>query len=460
MTTTAFPVESPPPVPRLTPVASLVLVSASVFGLYWLACDVVAGLQSGRDSDLHRRWVVCQYVRDGINPYPLALAALEHKYGALGGGRAKPRVYAIPRLSADEVGVDSRAGELLHSQGTPEAVYPPSADLLLSLTLGPVPERLVHLVGMVVNLVLLGVCTALLCRMAAPELRSTPAVLTAVALVLLWSPARTAVLSGQFSILVTVCLLLAFRDLERHEYRAGAWLAVALVKPSLTLPFLILPLIRGRWRVLAVAIGFHAAATILQALRFGVLPWDLLRQWTGVAAYFTQGQFTLQEVLSALRLADTAAGHALVLGVVLFATGWCLWNRAASDDLLVDWLCFVSVLWTYHGPYDFVVLLIPLVRRLVPAAVHTTQHAAALFTSSLAVALFLLLSIAASPLAYGDEVHIAARFVRHGARLALLASAIVAASQVWRAARFAEGNSRPAARHHDVRADDLLRLPA
>jgi hypothetical protein len=459
MTTTALSVESPPPVRRVTSLASLVLVSTIVLGLYWLACDVVAGLQSGRDSDLHRRWVVCQYVRDGINPYPLALAALDYKYGPLGGGRAKPRVYAIPRLSAEEVGVDSRAGELLHSQGTPEAVYPPSADLLLSLTLGPVPERLVHLVGMVVNLVLLGVCTALLCRMAAPELRSTPAVLTAVALVLLWSPARTAVLSGQFSILVTVCLVLAFRDLERQEYRAGAWLAVALIKPSMTLSFLILPLVRGRWRVLAVAIGFHAAATVLQAFRFGVLPWDVLRQWTGVAAYFTQGQFTLQEVLSALRLADTAAGHALVLGVVLFAAGWCLWNRAASDASLVDWLCFVSVLWTYHGPYDFVVLLIPLVRRLVPAAVSTPREPA-LFTSSLAIATFLLLSIAASPLAYGDEVHIAARFVRHGARLALLLCAIVAALQVWRAARSAEANSWPATLHRDVRADDLLRLPA
>src|SRR6516225_5786440 len=87
------------PQPRwYLPAAKLVLAAAIGLGLYWLAGDVVGGLQNGRDSDLHRRWVVCQYVRNGINPYPLALAALDGKYGPLGGGRAKPRVYAIPRL--------------------------------------------------------------------------------------------------------------------------------------------------------------------------------------------------------------------------------------------------------------------------------------------------------------------------------------------------------------------------
>ena len=55
--------------------------------------------------------------------------------------------------------------------------------------------------------------------------------------------------------------------------------SLALVKPSLALPFLILPLVRGRWRALAVVAAVHLGATCLLALRVGCPPWDLLRQW-------------------------------------------------------------------------------------------------------------------------------------------------------------------------------------
>jgi hypothetical protein len=443
-----------------SPFARLAVVAAVGVGLCWLATDVLAGLRSGRDLDLHRRWVVCQYVGSGINPYPLALAALDCKYGPLGGGRVKPRVYAVPRLPAEEQDAHSPAGELLRSLGTPEAVYPPSADLVLSLTLGPLPERWVHSAGMLVNLLLLGAAAVLLGRHVPADSLSSAGVLLTLMLLLLWSPTRMAVLTGQFSILVTVCLLLAFRDLTRNEYRAGVWFALALIKPSMTLPFLILPLVRQHWRTLTVAIGLHVASTALQAFRFGVAPWELLGQWTGVAAYFTQGQFTLQEVLSAWRLADSAAGLAVVAMLVLFAAGWCLWNRAAGDDLLIDWLCFVSVLWTYHGPYDFVVLLIPLVRRLGPAVAAVRNRPEMFFNVSLGTALFVFLSVATSPLVYGDEVHVAARLVRHAARLTLILSAAAIALDAWRSARSARAAGSPTAMHQTVSRQEPIELPA
>jgi Glycosyltransferase family 87 len=446
---------SAPQAPLSRQAAYLALALASALGLYWLALDVVAGLQSGREFDLHRRWVVSQYVRAGINPYPLALAALEPVYGTLGGGRAKPRVYAIPRLPSSAIDVAPAARGLLDSSGTPEAVYPPSADLLLSLTLGVLPEDRVHLVGMLVNLFLLGLCAALLCQ--SPTMRSARDMALTVALLLLWAPTRDAVLTGQFSILVTISLLCAFRNLSRHEYTAGAWFALALIKPSLALPFLILPLIRGRWRALAVAVGVHVLATGVQAVRFGIAPWDLLRQWAGVAAYFAQGQFTLQEVLSALHLADSAIGFALVAAFILAAAVWCLLNREAADELLIDWLCFVSVLWSYHGPYDFVVLLIPLTRRLVPTP---TSRNRTFFNSWLAAGLFACVSVAASPLVYGDEAHLVARLVRHAARLALFSSTVALALDMRRSARGRITECAPAANGlHGGRAE-LLELRA
>lgn len=410
---------------------ALALLAALPAGLAWLAYDADRGTRNGRESDLHRRWVVCQYVRQGINPYPLALAALGRAYGPLGGGREKPRVYAAPRLAADDPAAEGSARRLLAAQGTPEAVYPPSADLLLSLTLGALPDDRVHLAGVLANLALLAVLAALLCRLPAGGVSPSPlGFAAAAALVLAWSPTHSAVQAGQFSTLVTVCLLMAFRSLDRNELAAGAWLAVALIKPSMALPFLILPLVRGRWRALAVATGLHLAATCVQAVRFGCAPWDLLRQWAGVAAYFTQGQFTLQEVVSALRLADTPAGLALVAGFLGFALAWCVANRTAGDAPLIDLLCVVSVLWTYHGPYDFVILLIPLARRVLPPATPGAAPVAAW-----AAAAFVCVSLATSSLVYGNEVHAAARVVRHAARLVLALGFVTVAAEAWRAAR-------------------------
>ncbi len=415
------------------------LVAALAAGLAWLGYASSRGLHNGRESDLHRRWVVCQYVRAGVNPYPLALTALHHTYGELGGGRAKPRVYAVPRLAAGDSPPDGRTGNLLAAHGTPEAVYPPSADLLFALTIGALPEGNVHFAGVFANFGLLLLCALLLSNLpAGAPASSAGAFVAALGVLLLWSPTQSAVQAGQFSVLVTVCVILACRCLERNEYLAGAWLALALVKPSLALPFLILPLVRGRWRTLAVAAGLHLAATAVQALRFGRAPWELVHQWTAVAAYFTQGQFTLQEVLSALRLADTAAGLAVVGGFALFALAWCWWNRAAADATLVDFLCFVSVLWTYHGPYDFVILLVPLARRLLaPAAVPVAAFVPA-------VLLFVCLSVAASSAVYGNELHAAARVVRHAARLLMAVGFAGIALEVWWSARHARPAEEPA----------------
>jgi hypothetical protein len=415
----------------------LALLSVISLGLTWLTYAVVRGLESGREFDLHRRWVVSQYVRAGVNPYSLALTALQRTYGPLGGGRLKPRVYAIPQLAVDDPEADTAARSLLAWHGAPEATYPPSADLLLSLSPGMLPEGSVHLAGMIVNLALLVVWTTLLCGWGEQGYSLLGLAATA-AIVLAWSPTQAAIFAGQFGILVSVCLFLAFRCLERHDYLAGAWLGLAMLKPSMALPFLIYPLVRGRWRPLLVAAFLHLTAILVQSIRFGVDPWTLMRQWMGVAAYFTQGQFTLPEIISSLRLADTPGGYSIVGGFVLFTFAWCLANRSAKDATLIELLCFVSCLWTYHESYDFVILLVPLARRLVPFVNPARGADSSKTAALLALAQFVGISLAASPLIYGDEVHVAARLVRNAARLLLAVGFVVMLLEVRRSARAME----------------------
>src|SRR5262249_18482723 len=72
-----------------------------------------------------------------------------------------------------------------------------------------------------------------------------------------------------------------------------------------------------------------------------------------------------QEVLNRFHLDNTAAGMALTAGFLLLVLGWCWRCRDAGGERIFDFLCFVAVLWTYHQPYDFVVLLVPLTRRML-----------------------------------------------------------------------------------------------
>jgi len=414
---------------------------ALLAGLVWLGFSAWQALHLGRLADVHRRWVTCQYVRNGVNPYPITLAALEHRYGRPGNRPELPLIYAIPHLTPAEAGDDPRiptkALPLLAAYGPPEAVYPPPAQLLLSLTLGWLPEESIYGVWVIMNLALLAGLAWLMGRREPGAASRTPlAVAGVVALLLAWPPTQETVFVGQFSLLVAVCVLLGFRWLDRHEYAAGALLSLALVKPSLALPFLIVPLVRGRWRALAVVAVSQLAALGVQSYRFGRAPWTLLHQWVETAGYFTQGgQYTLQDLVIRLHLVGTPAALALEVGFVLAAWAWCWWNRNAADALLIDLLCFVSILWTYHEPYDFVIVLVPLVRRLatVPDAGRPARAVACLP----ALGPLVCLALATSRFIFNDESHVAAKVVRDVARLVLALGFAVLVVQAWRAARAA-----------------------
>jgi hypothetical protein len=419
-------------------VAALILA-----GLGWLGLSAWQAVHSGRDADIHRFWIAAQYVRNDINPYPVAAVAVERAYGRLGSRSDMPRIYAIPRLTPADAGDDPRipakAVPLLAAEGAPEATYPPGAQLVLALMLGWMPEGHVLWIWLIVNLVLLAGFAFLLCRKEPGTAGRTPlAVVAVVALLLVWPPSQKAVVAGQLCLLATVCLLLGLRWLGRHEYAAGALLSFALIKPSLALPFLILPLVRGRWRALAVVAATQLAALAVQSYRCGCAPWTLLHQWLDVASYMTQaGQLTLQDLVAGLHMAGTPAAMALEGGFVLSALAWCWWNRRAPDHLLIDLLCFVAILWTYHSVYDFIIVLVPLLRRLgaaVPEAGRPVKPAAVLP----ALGAYLCVSLATFPTIYGDESFMAWKLVRHAARLTLVLWVGVLAFQVWRAARTAK----------------------
>jgi hypothetical protein len=178
---------------------------------------------------------------------------------------------------------------------------------------------------------------------------------------------------GQVTALVLLILVAAWRLLEaRWDRTAGALLALATVKPHLlVVPYAALvvwAVVRRRWGLpiglaLGVAAVFGVSALfvgdwpvrMLQSQRETPLPTDFVGPGLGST------WFLFLQVRGLLG-APLWAAYLSVAGAVF---AWVLWT-AAREDVLLDVLCvgcmatfFVS---PYSQPYDFVLLLPPILR--------------------------------------------------------------------------------------------------
>lgn len=82
----------------------------------------------------------------------------------------------------------------------------------------------------------------------------------------LFLPAWAAMVLGQNSLILLVLYMLSFICLRhRHEFWAGVFLGLGLAKYQLVLPFVLILLLRGKWRAIA---GFGLACSVFVALCF------------------------------------------------------------------------------------------------------------------------------------------------------------------------------------------------
>jgi hypothetical protein len=143
--------------------------------------------------------------------------------------------------------------------------YPPPTMLLLA-PLGLWTEHTAFAVWYAVNLLALLGTVFLLWRLFAP--RSGGLGMLLVLSIVLAMPATLQTFEfGQTNFLTLLAVLLFWRD--RDQARGGVWLALgAVVKPYLGF-LLLLPLLRARWRQLAMAVGTLAVACTVTGWLFG-----------------------------------------------------------------------------------------------------------------------------------------------------------------------------------------------
>jgi hypothetical protein len=387
----------------------LVIVFCAV-GLMQLTIAVREALRD-KTGDLGRQWNVIQYVRHGVNPYPIALDALLNTYGVLA-PRGPVHLRDADISDVPKLGPNPKTDPAL---GTPEATYPPGS-LMMLLPLGSVPRDTVAVLWICLNLVMV-VLVGLELKKAVKS--DSVNWLFFVGLVATWPAAWICIQREQFSLLCMWCVLLAYRMQRERPILAGLLYSVAFVKPSMAIPFMVLPLFDQEmsW---AKKIQTLVTLGATQVALLGAMCWmvrtnptELIAGWLRVAGYFRQGIYTVQEAINRLRLDGSAGDFVLQLGVLF--CGIALASKAQNSARL-GILAIVSCLWTYHARYDFVILLIP-------AALLTIASVNWRWAVSVAALVFIGIGLL-EPIYHGTGM--ISSVMRMAARLSMLALLVVA----------------------------------
>jgi hypothetical protein len=143
---------------------------------------------------------------------------------------------------------------------------------------------------------------------------------------------------------------------------AAALLAVALVKPSVSAPFLLMAaLVPGRVRPLLVAGAAYLGLTLFAVSFQHAGVWSLLgRTVSNATAEAARGGYgNLHNWLAATGFsAWLLPASAIVFGLLGV---WIARHRRADQWLLLSVTAIVARLWTYHRLYDDVLIIVPMV---------------------------------------------------------------------------------------------------
>lgn len=186
-----------------------------------------------------------------------------------------------------------------------------------------------------------------------------------------YSPTLVSLVTGQINLIVLAGLTgFLFFTARRQEARAGAALALTMVKPHLvylTVPILLLDSVRRRhWRTLAGFMGLLIGLSSIVFLSRPSFVWEY-------GASLSSGSLFQWETPTLGGFLDVAFGwqwSKLVGLVILPLAVWLWWRYGREWDTrpLVDVTLLVSVITAPYGwSYDFVVLLVPLISVIVGA---------------------------------------------------------------------------------------------
>jgi hypothetical protein len=246
------------------------------------------------------------------------------------------------------------------------AVHPPATYLMLWPFLGWLELTPARWLWAATSLVALGWMTHLIVEESGADTRLERAF---VALLLLSMNATGVTIgNGQLTLHVLLALLAALlllyrnRDGWRDHVLAAALMLVALMKLSVSMPFLWLVLFSAGGLPLAVLIaGGYVALTLGAVCVQEVGLSQLIREWLarGSALAGSQGYANLHAGMSGLGLERWMLPASLLVFAALGM--WTYRYRHADLWLLLGVSALVARFWVYHRVYDDMLVLLPMV---------------------------------------------------------------------------------------------------
>jgi len=187
--------------------------------------------------------------------------------------------------------------------------------------------------------------------------------------------------TGQYGIIVLVSLFaVLWFDEGNRPILSGLVLGIALIKPTISLPFLIPMLVKRRWKAVTVALLYILSASCVTWWLTGTNPLRMLRQMAGPFSLRSiQDGVDPVALLAKLNVKGDAAMRVSAVFVLIMSFALVFAWRRASMLTLFAIASVTARLWTYHRGYDDLIGLFLLLALGKSALVCRTNMAAAAF---------------------------------------------------------------------------------
>jgi len=187
------------------------------------------------------------------------------------------------------------------------------------------------------------------------------------ALFVSWPAYRVTLRNGQISVIVLALLLGAILARRRAQpVIAGALLGLALLKYSLTLPFLAYFLVKRQWKMCGVALATVALLTQVFGMRLGLSAFEATRRYVEVVGRMQAGNspgYTGTTEFSLLASSVfgtnvwTAVAAAVVAVIGLLAVLIASARNDRREDACLSALSVLALWSAYHRNYDEVICI-------------------------------------------------------------------------------------------------------
>lgn len=182
-------------------------------------------------------------------------------------------------------------------------------------------------------------------------------------------PTRAGIALGQFHLIPTALVVLA-EAASRRVAVCGVLTGLALVKPTMSAPYVLMLAARRRWGALGIAFSVQAVLLAITCGWLRVGPVTLIREWLGVArSQMAEGTLDVPSLLGRALPGWPGVGP-IASAVVLAMTGFAAYTFRRKSSLgLLALATFSAAVVTYHRHYDLV-LLLPTLAYLIREAVR------------------------------------------------------------------------------------------